>query len=126
MYTYHSRSRRILDYLSRSRPTAVAQLRSTDEFPGVCGTLMLCQYGSSCFAVVSAGGLSSSTEALRLEIDGADIHMPTVLPDGEDIWCAFLSSGLDACAVLNRDVRLIIGDGTAAEGVIHKNVGFYG
>lgn len=121
MYTYHSRSRRILDFLSRSRPGAVAQICGCGDFPEVCGTLMLYQSNAGVFAVVSVGGIPA--EIGQGNVLGMHIHdpatgkhynpsgkahphhagdMPPLFVDGSDAWCAFLTERFNLCEVIGK------------------------
>lgn len=123
MYTYHSRSRRILDFLSRSRPSAVAQICGTVDFPSICGTLMLYQSHAGVFAVVSVGGIPA--EIGQGNVLGMHIHdpatgkhynpdgtphpqhagdMPPLFVDGSDAWSAFLTERIYVGEVIGKNI----------------------
>ncbi|MBO5409863.1 MAG: superoxide dismutase family protein [Clostridia bacterium] len=123
MYTYHSRSRRILDFLSRTRPSAVAQICGTVDFPGICGTLMLYQSHAGVFAVVSVSGIPAQIG--QGNVLGMHIHdpatgkhynpheaahpyhagdFPPLFVDGSDAWCAFLAERFQVCEVIGKTV----------------------
>lgn len=122
MYTYHSRSRKILEYLSHSVPSAVAQICGTEEFPSVCGTLMLYQSQAGVFSVVSVSGIPKELgcgNILAMHIHDPEtgkhynpqnkehpIHagdMPPLFVDGTSAWCAFLSERFDVCEVIGKN-----------------------
>ncbi len=123
MYTYHSRSRRILDFLSRSRPSAVAQICGTVDFPSICGTLMLYQSHAGVFAVVSVGGIPA--EIGQGNVLGMHIHdpatgkhynpsdaahpqhagdMPPLFVDGSDAWSAFLTERIYVGEIIGKNI----------------------
>lgn len=116
MYTYHSRSRRILDFLSRARPDAVAQLCGSVEFSGVRGTLMLYQANVGVFTVVSIGripktedGFSFISATVRESESGGGrgkekiyCVAPPVSADGPEVWTAFLNGGFRVCDVVGK------------------------
>ena len=123
MYTYHSRSRRILDFLSRSRPAAVAQICGTEDFPSVCGTLMLYPSQAGVFAVVSVGGIPDKLGcgnilAMHIHDPATGKHynpktlphpfhagdMPPLFVDGNDAWAAFLTERFDVRDVIGKTV----------------------
>lgn len=123
MYTYHSRSRRILDFLSRSRPAAVAQICGNEEFPSVCGTLMLYQSQAGVFAVVSVGGIpdelgNGNILAMHIHDPATGMHynpgnaahphhagdMPPLFVDKNDAWAAFLTERFDIREIIGKTV----------------------
>lgn len=123
MYTYHSRSSRILDYLSRSRPAAIARICGTVNYPTVCGTLMLFESHAGVFAVVSVGGLpreSGCGSVLEMHIydPSTGKHLgkkqaehshhsgdfPPLFVERADAWCAFLTQRINVADVLEKTI----------------------
>lgn len=123
MYTYHSRSRRILDYLSRSVPSAIAQICGTAEFPSVCGTLMLYQSQAGVFCVASVGSIPEkfgcgNILAMHIHDPETGKHynpsgkehpfhagdMPPLFVDGTSAWGAFLTERFDVREVIGKEV----------------------
>ncbi|MGN0543767.1 MAG: superoxide dismutase family protein [Acutalibacteraceae bacterium] len=123
MFTYHSRSRRILDFLSRSRPNAVAQICGYADHPEICGTLMLYQSPAGVFAVVSVGGFPKEFGCGK--VLGMHIHdpetgkhfnpcgtehpnhagdMPPLFVEGCDAWTAFLTERFKVCDVIGKTI----------------------
>lgn len=123
MYTYHSRSRRILDFLSRTRPSAAAQICGSVDFPSICGTLMLYQSHAGVFVVVSVGGIPAeigqgSVLGMHIHDPSTGMHynpdstdhphhagdLPPLFVDGSDAWCAFLAERFQVCEVIGKTV----------------------
>lgn len=123
MYTYHSRSRKILEYLSHSVPSAVAQICGTEEFSSVCGTLMLYQSQAGVFSVVSVSGIPEkfgcgNIFAMHIHDPKTGNHynpdgrehpnhagdMPPLFVDGTCAWSAFLSERFDVCEVIGKEI----------------------
>lgn len=123
MYTYHSRSRKILEYLSHSVPSAAAQICGTADFPSVCGTLMLYQSQAGVFCVVSVSGIPTEFgcgNILAMHIHNPETgkhynpesrehpyhagDMPPLFVDGTSAWSAFLSERFDVCEVIGKEV----------------------
>lgn len=121
LFTYHSRSRRIIEYLSNSRPTAAAQICGNTDYPSICGTLMLYQTHAGVFIVVSVGGIPekiSKNSVLGMHIHDPEtgMHynpgnkphpyhagdMPPLFVNGTDTWCAFLSERFQVNDVIGK------------------------
>lgn len=123
MFTYHSRSKRILDFLSRGSPNAIAHICGTRDYPSICGTVMLYQTNTGVFAVLSVGGLPRELGCGN--ILAAHIHdpltgkhynptnaphpmhagdMPPLFADGTDAWSAFMTRRFKVCDVIGMDV----------------------
>lgn len=123
MYTYHSRSRRILDFLSRTGPAATAQICGTVDYPTVCGTLMLFDSHAGVFAVVSVGGIP--LEMGCGNILGMHIHdpetgahfdkgenphpwhsgdLPPLFVEKTEAWTAFLTERIRVCDVIGKQI----------------------
>ncbi len=123
MFTYHSRSRRIIEYLSRSRPSAAAQICGCTDYPSVCGTLMLYQSHAGVFVVVSVGGIperlaKNAVLGMHIHDPETGLHynpdgkphpdhagdMPPLFVNGSDAWCAFLSERFEVNEVMGKTV----------------------
>ncbi len=123
MYTYHSRSKKILDYLSHSVPCGVAQICGTEEFPSVCGTLMLYQSSAGVFSVVSVSGVPKefgcgNILAMHIHDPKTGKHynpedtahpfhagdMPPLFVDGGCAWSAFMSERFNVNEVIGKEI----------------------
>lgn len=123
MYTYHCRSRRILDFLSRSAPAATAQICGVEGYPSICGTLMLYQSPAGTFAVVSVDGIPDELGcgnilAMHIHDPATGMHynpegvehpyhagdMPPLFVDKNSAWSAFLTERFDVREVIGKNI----------------------
>ncbi|MBQ2848411.1 MAG: superoxide dismutase family protein [Clostridia bacterium] len=123
MYTYHSRSKKILEYLSNSVPSAVARICGTKEAESVCGTLMLYQSPAGVFSVVSVSGIPEkfgcgNILAMHIHDPATGKHynpegrehpfhagdLPPLFVDGTTAWSAFLSERFDVREVIGKEI----------------------
>lgn len=123
MYTYHSRSRRILEFLSRTRPAATAQICGMTDYSSVCGTLMLFDSHAGVFAVVSVGGIPPEIgcgNILGMHIHdpetgnhfdmGENPHpqhsgdLPPLFVEKTEAWAAFLTERIRVCDVIGKQI----------------------
>lgn len=123
MFTYHCRSRRILDFLSNSSPDATAQIRGIEGYPSICGSLMLYQSQAGIFAVVSVGGIPDELGcgnilAMHIHDPATGMHynpdctehpfhagdMPPLFVDKNEAWSAFLTERFDIREVMGKTV----------------------
>lgn len=123
MYTYNCRSRRILDFLSRSTPAATAQICGVEGYPSICGTLMLYQSQAGVFAVVSVDGIPDELGcgnilAMHIHDPATGKHynpegtehpyhagdMPPLFVDKNSAWSAFLTERFDVREVMGKTV----------------------
>lgn len=125
MYTYHSRSRRILDFLSRSSPAAAAQICGCEKYPSICGTLMLYSSQAGIFAVVSVDGIPDefgcgNILAMHIHDPETGAHynpantahpyhagdMPPIFVEHNSGWSAFLTERFDVREVMGKEIVL--------------------
>ncbi len=123
MYTYHCRSRRILDFLANSSPAAVAEIRGCGEYPSICGVLMLYPSQTGVFAVVSVEGLpdglgSGNTLAMHIHDPETGAHynpantahpyhagdMPPIFVERNRGWSAFLTERFDIREIIGKEI----------------------
>ena len=125
MYTYHCRSRRILDFLANSSPAAVAQICGCGEYPSICGTLMLFPSQTGVFAVVSVEGIPDNLGcgnilAMHIHDPETGAHynpknaphpchagdMPPIFVEKNSGWSAFLTERFDVREVIGKEIVL--------------------
>lgn len=129
MYSYHSRSRRILGFLSATRPSGVAQLCGGTDCPDICGTVMVYQSHAGVFFIVSLKGIPEiSGKSFCFGVkdkNGGSTVTAEIFADGRSAWSAFLAESLDASDVIGKCAFVGSDSGKKlACGEIHRNIVF--
>ncbi|MBE6820440.1 MAG: superoxide dismutase family protein [Ruminococcaceae bacterium] len=125
MYTYNCRSRRILDFLARSSPSAVARICGCEKYPSIQGTLLLYSSQAGVFAVVSVDGIPDELGcgnilAMHIHDPETGAHynpantphphhagdMPPIFVERNSGWAAFLTERFDVREVMGKEIVL--------------------
>lgn len=123
MYICHSRSRRILDFLSRSSPVATAQIEGCESYPCIRGTMMLYPSQTGVFLVVSVENIPSELGcgnilAMHIHDPETGAHynpegtphphhagdLPPLFVEKNEAWSAFLTERFDIREVIGKHI----------------------